>query len=91
MISLKAVEDFEAAYGESYGDVVKRLQIFESWVESRADLRNGHIEMMLVAYMLATDIHPADVVLVEQQDGLRAIFYFANKNDVQTEEHEDGD
>ena len=91
MISLKAVEDFEKAYGESYDDVVRSLQIFQSWAKSMADVHDEHIEKMLVAYMLATDIHPADVVLVEQQDGLRTIFYFANKNDVQTEEHENGD
>ena len=50
-------------------------------VQDTLDIRNEYIEMMAMAYLKMTDVHPSEVELVEEKEGLRTRWYFRRKND----------
>ena len=49
-------------------------------VQDTLDIRNEYIEMMAMAYLKMTDIHPSEVELVEEREGLRTRWYFRRKD-----------
>ena len=65
------------------------LEIIQWATENRITLRAEHLEKMCAAYFMATDVDPREVVLVEDQlggtmeHGMRTVWYFARKEDVE--------
>lgn len=53
------------------------LEDVVQWARERqARIRLDHLEMMVAAYFSKTDIPPDQVVLVEEQQGNKTIWYF---------------
>ena len=62
----------------------KQMKRVLDWgFEHRVMLRGEHLERMCAAYLLATDIDPRDVVLVEEQYDLMTTWRFAHKDEVE--------
>ena len=75
------------------GLVQKRAQdIVDHYRKQCVELRMEHLEKMLAAYLLATDIDPSEVVLVEEHpgtfspDGFAIRYYYARREDVEDKE-----
>lgn len=50
-------------------------------LQRMAEIRLEHIEAMAAAYLLSTDIHPADVELVEERRGFETVWYYRKRQD----------
>ena len=70
---------------EKYDRLVEILKVY---YEHGKDLRTEHLEAMLAAYLMATDIDPAEVMLVEERSGyitdndLKVKWYYTRKDDI---------
>ena len=64
-------------------------EIIEMAQERGIEIKAEHLEKMCAAYLMATDIDPREVVLVEDrlggtlEHGIRTVWYFARKSDVE--------
>ena len=59
-----------------------REEIME-YVEELSRNRNEHIEALLISYFERENPDPKDVVLVEEHIGLKTIWYFSTKAEIE--------
>lgn len=62
-------------------------EILDSYAMRGFEIRAEYLEAMCAAYLMATDIDPADVVLVEERppftaETVKVVWYFARKDDI---------
>ena len=72
------------------GEVERWTNIVEWAMEQTIKVRYQYLEQMAAAYFQYTDIHPRDVVLVEEYEGARVKFYYASREEV-LQEHGEGE
>lgn len=51
-------------------------------MERGMKVSEAFLESMLVAYLARTDVDPRDVVLVEEREEWRTVYYFCHKDEV---------
>jgi len=59
-----------------FDDTARVREVINHYAKTASNLRAEHIEMMCAAYLMATDIDPARVILVEDWQGGRVEWYF---------------